>query len=114
MYDVRSYPKRLIYSTENPEEAEKNVQRYLVDAKFYGLTECRWANDTIPDSAIVWDFPKEKMTVKGDVLVKVYHLPPNNPKKIYLCRFSFHTAFLEGGVLVVTEHDVCYFSLLCK
>lgn len=67
----------------------------------------RWANDTTkPNNAIVWQFPVEKMTVKGDILIKVYqHVP--NAKKIYLFRLSFHTAFLESGVLELTEADVC-------
>lgn len=46
------------------------------------------------------------MNIKGDVLVRVFHLPFAGAKKILLFRFSFHTAFLEGGVLSLSEADL--------
>jgi phosphatidylinositol-3,4,5-trisphosphate 3-phosphatase/dual-specificity protein phosphatase PTEN len=93
VYDVRSYPKKLIYSTENSAEAENNIKR--------------WTNhEVVPNNAMVWMFPKEKLILKGDVLFKVYHSPIGGGKKIYVFRFSFHTAFLEGGILQLSEADL--------
>jgi len=46
------------------------------------------------------------LNIKGDVLVRVFHLPFAGAKKILLFRFSFHTAFLEGGVLSLSEADL--------
>lgn len=68
----------------------------------------RWTpNEEVPNNAIVWMLPKHKMGVAGDVLVRVYHMPVLGGKKIFVFRFSFHTAYLEGGALSLSEADVC-------
>jgi hypothetical protein len=83
VYDVRSYPKKRIYSTDCPEETENNINRWAT-------------NEKVPNNAVVWLFPTHKTTLKGDVLLRVYHSPLAVGKKFSCSVFHSTLRFLRA------------------
>lgn len=99
IYHTRSMPRQLVHTT-----------RYGTQTKFYNAAE--------ESSSIIWDVD---CMVKGDVLIKFYHLKENKEKVLdktkegskkkfeqSMFRFSFHTAFveLEQGGLILKKGDL--------
>ena len=44
------------------------------------------------DSIIKWEVNKE---IEGDILIRIRHLDINTKQKVSVCRFAFHTGYLE-------------------
>lgn len=55
----------------------------------------------------------EGVCVRGDALMKCYHLSSSN-KKTPMFRFSFHTAFIGRGVLQVTFSSASPYKIKIK